>query len=157
MLEGGRSSLASHLICCLLMSLVSLPCSGEIFFLFQILTGQLLESVLSATRTFSSTEVNLSHMNSTQTRPVPALAIIKCGASVTCTCVQLHCIIIIITIPYELNTNQTNAIIKCGGNVTCTCVQLHYYYYILEKWFPLRGERAHSLKLFCMYDKRFEI
>ena len=27
----------------------------------------------------------------------------------------------------------------------------------LEKWFPLRGERAHSLKLFCMYDKRFEI
>ena len=28
---------------------------------------------------------------------------------------------------------------------------------ILEKWFPLRGERAHSLKLFCMYDKRFEI
>ena len=30
-------------------------------------------------------------------------------------------------------------------------------YVILEKWFPLRGERAHSLKLFCMYDKRFEI
>ena len=29
--------------------------------------------------------------------------------------------------------------------------------YILEKWFPLQGERAHSLKLFCMYDKRFEI
>ena len=29
--------------------------------------------------------------------------------------------------------------------------------YILEKWFPLRGERFHSLKLFCMYDKRFEI
>ena len=29
--------------------------------------------------------------------------------------------------------------------------------YTLEKWFPLRGERAHSLKLFCMYDKRFEI
>ena len=28
---------------------------------------------------------------------------------------------------------------------------------ILEKWFPLWGERAHSLKLFCMYDKRFEI
>ena len=27
------------------------------------------------------------------------------------------------------------------------------YIYILEKWFPLRGERAHSLKLFCMYDK----
>ena len=27
----------------------------------------------------------------------------------------------------------------------------------LEKWFPLWGERAHSLKLFCMYDKRFEI
>ena len=31
------------------------------------------------------------------------------------------------------------------------------FYVILEKWFPLRGERAHSLKLFCMYDKRFEI
>ena len=29
--------------------------------------------------------------------------------------------------------------------------------YILEKWFPLWGERTHSLKLFCMYDKRFEI
>ena len=29
--------------------------------------------------------------------------------------------------------------------------------YILEKWFPLWGERAHSLKLFCMYDKRFVI
>ena len=29
--------------------------------------------------------------------------------------------------------------------------------YILEKWFPLWGERAHSLKLFCMYDKRFGI
>ena len=28
---------------------------------------------------------------------------------------------------------------------------------LLEKWFPLWGERAHSLKLFCMYDKRFEI
>ena len=27
----------------------------------------------------------------------------------------------------------------------------------LEKWFPLQGERAHCLKLFCMYDKRFEI
>ena len=31
------------------------------------------------------------------------------------------------------------------------------YQPILEKWFPLRGERAHCLKLFCMYDKRFEI
>ena len=28
---------------------------------------------------------------------------------------------------------------------------------LLEKWFPLWGERAHSLKLFCMCDKRFEI
>ena len=28
---------------------------------------------------------------------------------------------------------------------------------LLEKWFPLQGELAHSLKLFCMYDKRFEI
>ena len=32
-----------------------------------------------------------------------------------------------------------------------------YILYILEKWFPLWGERVHSLKLFCMYDKRFEI
>ena len=31
------------------------------------------------------------------------------------------------------------------------------YIYLLGKWFPLRGERAHSLKLFFMYDKRFEI
>ena len=31
------------------------------------------------------------------------------------------------------------------------------YIYILEKWFPLWGERAHCLKLFCMYDKKFEI
>ena len=28
---------------------------------------------------------------------------------------------------------------------------------LLENWFPFWGERAHSLKLFCMYDKRFEI
>ena len=27
----------------------------------------------------------------------------------------------------------------------------------LETWFALWSERAHSLKLFCMYDKRFEI
>ena len=33
----------------------------------------------------------------------------------------------------------------------------YIYIYILEKWFPLWGERAHSLELFCMYDKRFEI
>ena len=31
------------------------------------------------------------------------------------------------------------------------------YICILEKWFPLQGERAHSMKLFCMYNKRFEI
>ena len=29
-----------------------------------------------------------------------------------------------------------------------------YHNLVLEKWFPLWGERAHSLKLFCMYDKR---
>ena len=29
--------------------------------------------------------------------------------------------------------------------------------YLLEKWFPLQSEWAHSLKLFCMYDKRLEI
>ena len=34
---------------------------------------------------------------------------------------------------------------------------IHTFLILLEKWFPLRGERAHSLKLFCMYDKRFEI
>ena len=28
---------------------------------------------------------------------------------------------------------------------------------ITRKMVPLRGDRAHSLKLFCMYDKRFEI
>ena len=39
---------------------------------------------------------------------------------------------------------------------TLRSVQLRIVY-ILEKWFPLWGERAHSLKLFCMYDKRFEI
>ena len=26
----------------------------------------------------------------------------------------------------------------------------------LEKWFPLKGERAHCLKSFCMHDKRFD-
>ena len=31
------------------------------------------------------------------------------------------------------------------------------YILLLEKWFPLWGERVHSLKLFFMYDKRFEI
>ena len=36
-------------------------------------------------------------------------------------------------------------------------VSVSYVYNKLEKWFPLQGERAHSLKLFCMYDKRFEI
>ena len=34
-------------------------------------------------------------MNLTQTRPVPALAIIKCGGNVMCACVQLLYIIII--------------------------------------------------------------
>ena len=29
---------------------------------------------------------------------------------------------------------------------------IYIYIYLLEKWFPLWGERAHSLKLFCMYD-----
>ena len=33
----------------------------------------------------------------------------------------------------------------------------HMHIIILEKWFPLQVERAHTLKLFCMYDKRFEI
>ena len=30
-------------------------------------------------------------------------------------------------------------------------------YIYTRKWFPLWGERDHSLKLFCMCDKRFEI
>ena len=40
----------------------------------------------------------------------------------------------------------------------CGKLQLrHFIRHTLEKWSPLRGERAHSLKLFCMYNKRFEI
>ena len=39
----------------------------------------------------------------------------------------------------------------------CSIENRGYIYILLEKWFPLWGERAHSLKLFCMYDKRFEI
>ena len=35
-------------------------------------------------------------------------------------------------------------------------IENRIYIIILEKWFPLWGERVHSLKLFCMYDKRFE-
>ena len=35
--------------------------------------------------------------------------------------------------------------------------RIYIIIYILEKWFPLWGERVHSLKLFSMYDKRFEI
>ena len=51
----------------------------------------------------------------------------------------------------------------CHNNgVLCTilylvCICVYVCAYRLEKWFPLRGERAHSLKLFCMYDKRFKI
>ena len=41
-------------------------------------------------------------------------------------------------------------------SLKCTSIT-SIYIYLLEKWFPLWGERAHSLKLFCMYDKRFEI
>ena len=41
--------------------------------------------------------------------------------------------------------------------LTDQLVFLNMVTYILEKWFPLWGERAHSLKLFCMCDKRFEI
>ena len=38
-------------------------------------------------------------------------------------------------------------------------VNEHFYsvQILTRKWFPLQGERAHSLKLFGMYDKRFEI
>ena len=46
---------------------------------------------------------------------------------------------------------DTTYVESCGYYI-CT-----HIIYILEKWFPLQGERAHSLKLFCMYDKRFEI
>ena len=41
--------------------------------------------------------------------------------------------------------------------VNLTLRDIPTYIHLLEKWFPLRGERAHSLKLYCMYDKRFEI
>ena len=40
-----------------------------------------------------------------------------------------------------------------GETHMCACPHIC----TLEKWFPLQGERAHCLKLFCMYDKRFEI
>ena len=43
------------------------------------------------------------------------------------------------------------------GKYYCKNMKYRINIYILEKWFPLWGERAHSLKLFCMYDKRFEI
>ena len=40
----------------------------------------------------------------------------------------------------------------------CGKLQLrHFIRHTLEKLFPLWGERAYSLKLFCMHDKRFEI
>ena len=42
-------------------------------------------------------------------------------------------------------------------SVQLRIADIYIILYILEKWFPLWGERAHSLKLFCMYDKRFEI
>ena len=63
--------------------------------------------------TFRSTEGNLSHMNSIQTRPVPALAIIKCvGNEHVHVCVQLHYIII----STQTRPVPALAIIKCGGN-----------------------------------------
>ena len=47
---------------------------------------------------------------------------------------------------------------RARHSLVCSIENRGYIYYILlEKWFPLWGERAHSLKLFCMYDKRFEI
>ena len=49
------------------------------------------------------------------------------------------------------------ASILLGENPSGEVDDYDNYYYYLEKWFPLRGERARSLKLFCMYDKRFEI
>ena len=28
---------------------------------------------------------------------------------------------------------------------------LSYYFLLLEKWFPLQGERAHPLNFFCLF------
>ena len=47
--------------------------------------------------------------------------------------------------------------LKGHRNIYLSDIQYHILPLLLEKWFPLKGERAHSLKLFCMYDKRFEI
>ena len=46
-----------------------------------------------------------------------------------------------------------------GPRNSANAVNLTYarHTLILEKWFRLWGELAHSLKLLCMYDKRFEI
>ena len=69
---------------------------------------------------------------------------------------------------YVINNLLHLIIVKYGDISLVLCIStrlrlvtilslLVKYLVILEKWFPLRGERAHSLKLFCMYAKRFEI
>ena len=49
---------------------------------------------------------------------------------------------------------RAGSLAKCQDLLKAKAESVHL---LLEKWFPLRSERAHSLKLFCMYDKRFEI
>ena len=69
---------------------------------------------------------------------------------------------------YVLNNLLHLVIVKYGDISLVLCIStrlrlvtilsvLVKYLVILEKWFPLQGEQAHCLKLFCMYDNRFEI
>ena len=63
-------------------------------------------------------------------------------------------------IPTRKKPNPLNYVAynwRARHSQVCSIENRRYIYYILEKWFPLWGERAHSLKLFSMYDKRFEI
>ena len=53
--------------------------------------------------------------------------------------------------------HYNNIIIRCCMEGEIVDIELITIITLLEKWFPLWDERAHSLKLFCMYDKRFEI
>ena len=57
----------------------------------------------------------------------------------------------------HLNETRSHANLVYDGNKVKVKLYVSRIESLLEKWFPLQGERAHSLKLFCMYDKRFEI
>ena len=40
----------------------------------------------------------------------------------------------------------------------CTLIEILLYYIYTRKWFPLQGERAHSLNfVVCMYDNRINL